>query len=558
MARQSKYSNITKAAANPQVWNAGLYIRLSRDDGDKLESESISSQRAITEQFVSSHDDINIFDYYIDDGWSGTDFDRPDFKRLFDDITGKRINCVIVKDLSRFGRNYVEAGKYLEVVFPMLKVRFIAVNDMIDSIGNPSSVNTMMVPIKNIMNDEYCRDISTKVRSSLDIRRKQGKFIGSFAAYGYMKDPNDHNKLVIDEEAADIVRYIFDKFISGYSMIGIARDLNGKGILNPSEYKKSKGLNYRHSHNAMECKLWCDTTVRRILTNEIYIGNLVQKKNEVVSYKVHVCKSVDKDKNIRVEHTHDPIISEEDFYKVRSLLTRDTRTSPKESRLSVFAGFLKCADCGRAMQKKTITQPYKKYDYYVCSTFRKLDNSKCTKHAIRSDILEDTVLTVLNKFIQIAVDFDKIICNISKSKSCNNKSERLLSTVNAKNIEIESAKKMLLDLYPDYKAGLLSLENYMSLKEKYERQIDAAERAITELQSEIEKYSCGIDENNEFISRFKQYHGLTSLTREVLIELVDNIYIHEGGAIEIHLKCRDEFMAATEFIYNNISDKVSV
>lgn len=549
---------MTKTASNSQIWNAGLYIRLSREDGDKLESESISSQRAIIEQFALARDDINIFDYYIDDGWSGTDFERPDFKRMFDDITSKRINCVIVKDLSRFGRNYVEAGKYLEIVFPMLKVRFIAVNDMIDSIENPSSMNTMMVPIKNIMNDEYCRDISTKVRSSLDIRRKQGKFIGSFASYGYKKDPSDHNKLIIDDEAAEIVRYIFEKFIGGYSMIGIARDLNNKGILNPSEYKKNKGLNYRHSHTALDCKLWCDTTVRRILTNEIYIGNLVQKRNEVVSYKVHVCKSVSKEKHIRVEHTHDPIISEEDFFKVQSLLMRDTRTSPKASRLSVFAGFLKCADCERAMQKKTISQPYKNYNYYVCSTYRKLDQHKCTKHPIRSDVLEDAVLVVLNKYIQIAVDFDRAICAINKSKSYNNKSTRLLSAINAKNSEIESAKKILLDLYPDLKAGLLSRDNYLALKEKYENQICIAEKAMSELQAELDKQASGIDEKNEFITKFKQYHGLTKLTREVLIELVENIYIHEGGAIEIHLKCRDEFLAATEYIFNNMQEKESV
>ncbi len=558
MARLSKYEQNAVVAPQAEIWNAGLYIRLSREDGDKLESESVSSQRAITEQFVSSHYGIKICDYYIDDGWSGTDFERPDFKRMFDDITAKRINCVIVKDLSRFGRNYVESGKYLEVVFPMLKVRFIAVNDMIDSIENPSSMNTMMVPIKNIMNDEYCRDISTKVRSSLDIRRRQGKFIGSFAAYGYKKDEADHNKLVIDEEAAAVVRQIYDMFISGYSMIGIARLLNEQGVLNPSEYKKRKGLNYKHSHKAQDCRLWCDTTVRRILTNELYIGNLIQKKNEVVSYKVHVCKAVDKDKHIRVENTHEPIISEDDFYKVQSLLSRDTRVSPKASRLSVFAGFLKCADCGRAMQKKTITQPYKKYDYYVCSTFRKLDRNKCTKHSVRSDILEETVLTVINKYIQIAVDFDKMISDINKRKSSDNRSAMLLSAIDGKKAEIDTAKKLLLDIYPDYKAGILSLENYLALKEKYENQVQKAEQAIAELQSQAERQANGINGSNEFIMRFKKHKGLTELSREVLVELVENIYIHEGGAIEIHLKCRNEFLAATEYIHNNTLYEVSV
>ena len=558
MARISKYEQNASFAPQPVVWNAGLYIRLSREDGDKLESESVSSQRAITEQFVSSHYGIKIYDYYIDDGWSGTGFERPEFKRMFDDITAKRINCVIVKDLSRFGRNYVEAGKYLEVVFPMLKVRFIAVNDIIDSIENPSSMNTMIVPIKNIMNDEYCRDISTKVRSSLDIRRRQGKFIGSFAAYGYKKDETDHNKLIIDEEAAAVVRRIFDLFIGGYSMISISRLLNEQGILNPSEYKKSKGYNYKHSHRTQDCRLWCDTTVRRILTNELYIGNLVQKKNEVVSYKVHVCKAVDKDKYIRVENTHEPIISKEDFNKVQSLLSRDTRVSPKNSRLSVFAGFLKCADCGRAMQKKTITQPYKKYDYYVCSTFRKLDKSKCTKHSIRSDILEETVLAVITKYIQIAVDFDKMIADINKRKSTDNRSSILFSAIDTQKAEIDTAKKMLLDLYPDYKAGILSLENYLALKEKYENQVAKGESYIVELQARVEQNARGVDDGNEFISRFKKHRGLSELSREVLVELVDNIYIHEGGAIEIHLKCRDEFLAATEYIYNNTLNKVSV
>ena len=547
MARQSKYS-ITPQPAE-KVWKAGLYIRISREDGDGAESESVSSQRAITEQFVSTHDDIILADYYIDDGYTGTDFDRPDFKRMLDDVTSKRINCVIVKDLSRFGRNYVEAGKYLEVLFPMLNVRFIAVNDMIDSILNPSSMNTMMVPIKNIMNDEYCRDISTKVKTSLDIRRKNGMFIGSFASYGYKKDPSDRHKLVIDEEAARTVRYIFDRFISGFSIIGIARELNESGVLNPSEYKKSLGLNYKHAHKAQNCALWCDTTVRRILNSEIYIGHLVQKKTEVVSYKVHVCKTVEKSKNIKVENTHEPIIPVEVFYKAQELLSRDTRSTAKDGRLSVFAGFIKCADCGRAMQKRTVKGPNKKYDYYVCSTFRKLDKNKCTKHAIRADVLEETVLAVLNKYIQIAIDFDRVIREIEKYDSISGKSARLLSVIETKKGEIESAKKILQDIYPDYKSGLLSLESYLALKDRYEKTISDCEKVISALNSEEKKSTA--NNNNEFISKFKSRRFLSELTREVLVEMVDNIYIHEGGAVELHLKCRDEFLSATEFLYEN-------
>ena len=400
MARTSKYQTFNTVFAPSFEWNAGLYIRLSREDGDKLESESVGTQKALLERFITEHPTINLFDYYIDDGWSGTDFERPAFQRMMADITTKKINCVIVKDLSRFGRNYVEAGKYLETVFPLFKIRFISVNDMIDA-ENPASINNIIVPFKNIINDEYCRDISMKVRSALDIRRRQGKFIGSFAAYGYKKDENDNNKLIIDEPSAEIVRKIFAEFIDGNSIIGITRELNEQKIPNPSTYKKL------HNGNG----LWNDSTVRRILTNELYIGNLVQKKNEVISYKIHIAKPVERKNRIVVENTHEPIISKCDFYKVQSLLKRDTRISPNKGKLSVLSGFIKCADCGRAMQKRTVKQGTKIYEYYVCSTYKK--NHLCTKHAVRAEILEEAVLTFLNKYIKLAVDFDRLRDKIS-------------------------------------------------------------------------------------------------------------------------------------------------
>ena len=550
MARTSKYQVLNTASQNTTMWNAGLYVRLSREDGDKIESESVNSQRAIIEDFLLSRSDINIADYYIDDGWSGTDFERPGFQRMMEDIRNKKVNCVIVKDLSRFGRNYVEAGKYLEVVFPMFKIRFIAINDNIDSIDNPSSMNTVMVPFKNIMNDEYCRDISTKVRSALDARRRQGKFIGSFALYGYKKDENDHHKLVIDEPAAEVVREIYNKFLSGYSIIGTARYLNDSGILCPSEYKRKQGMKYNHPQLRENVGMWQDRTVRRILTNEMYIGNMVQKRNEIISYKVHLAQAVARDRWIVIQNTHDGIISKEDFDKVQSLLSRDTRTTPKMQKLSLFAGFLKCPDCGRAMQKRTVKQRSKIYQYYACGTYRKMHSGACTKHMIRHDILEDAVLTTLNKYIQLAVDFDKLIENINKKSNVDKKSQRLQNQKAEKQKEIAEAQKVLLDLYPDFKSGLLSREQYLALKEKYENCIFKAKNLITEIEEKIFKLEDGV-ESNEFVLTFIKYHGLKELTRDVLIELVDNIYIHEGGAVEIHLKCEDAFEDAAEYISQN-------
>lgn len=551
MSRKSKYvsgGGACVGTASTPDWRAGLYIRLSREDGDKLESESVASQKAILEKFIKDNPEIKLADYYIDDGYSGTDFERPAFQRMISDAAGKQINCVIVKDLSRFGRNYVEAGKYLEHIFPAFGLRFIAVNDCIDSFANPSSVNSVIVPFKNIINDEYCRDISLKVRSALDIRRRQGKFIGSFAAYGYKKDESDHNKLIIDEEAAVTVRFIYEKFLSGYSIIGIARLLTSRGVLNPSAYKREKGLNCRRPSLCKNGGAWTDSSVRRILTSEVYIGNLVQKKNEVISYKIHTAKAVEPSARITVCGTHEAIISGADFEKVQSLLGRDTRVSPndREGRLSVFAGFLKCADCGRAMQLRTVKQPNKVYEYYVCSTYRKMH--LCTKHAIRREALEEAVLTALNKYVLLAVDFDRLLEKINRVRKGGARSKRLTAELAASERELEKSKKLLLDIYPDYKSGIINTEQYFALKEKYENSAARAESEISRIKQEMREFNAGIDGNNAFVATFKKYGGMKELTREILTELVENIYVHEGGAVEIRLKCRDAFLAAAEYI----------
>lgn len=527
MARTSKYQSGSNALLFTDIWNAGLYIRLSKEDGDKPESESISSQKAILEGFISEHPEINLYEVYIDDGWSGTDFNRPAFQRMLTDIADKKINCVIVKDLSRFGRNYVEAGKYLETVFPLFKIRFISVNDNIDGSENPQSVNNVIVPFKNIINDEYCRDISMKVRSALDIRRRQGKFIGSFAAYGYKKDPNDHNKLIVDEQAAHTVRRIYNRFLQGCSILGIARELNTSGIANPSDYRRG-----------IKNGEWTDTTVRRILTNQLYIGNLVQKKNEVISYKIHISKRVEQGRRITVENTHEPIISKEDYFKVQGLLQRDTRMSPHAVGLSPFSGFVKCADCGRAMQKRIVRQNRKAYEYYVCSTYKKLH--KCTKRAVRVELLEKTVLTAINDYISLAVDFGKAIDKMNREALKNGKAAQLTSQIGLHNREIEKTKKILTELYPDFKEGILGREQYLSLKGKYENKLQSLRNTVNEIKSELESAEKGLNENG-FIAAFKKYRGLKELSRSVIIELIENIYVHADKSIEIRLKCKDEF-----------------
>jgi len=267
MAQRNRYDEYLarkEGISVPSVqWKAAGYLRISREDGDKEESDSIGSQKDITHEYVDLNDDIVFVDEYVDDGWSGTNFTRPDFERMMADIKSGKINCVIVKDLSRFGRNYILVGQYLEMVFPLLNIRFVSVVDRIDSVKDPASINNALVSFKNVMNDEYCRDISNKVRSSLDRKRGKGEFIGSFASYGYFKDPDDRHHLVIDPAAAEVVRNIYRWFLGGMSIIGIAKKLNQLGIPNPTMYKKQLGFNYRHPEGELCDGLWPDSSVKK-------------------------------------------------------------------------------------------------------------------------------------------------------------------------------------------------------------------------------------------------------------------------------------------------------
>jgi len=371
-----------------KVWRAALYVRLSREDGDKEESNSISNQRSLLEQFVVLEPDIMVHDHYVDDGWSGTNFERPDFTRMMNDIKLGLVNCVVVKDLSRFGRNYIDAGQYLEKLFPLMDVRFISVTDNLDSFKNPSSMNNIMVPFKNLINDEYCRDISNKVRSSLDMKRKQGKHIGSFACYGYRKDPEDHNHLVVDLQAAEVVRDIFKWFITGMSILSITKRLNELEIPCPSVYKRMQGLHYRNSFEKGSGGKWQDSGVRRILGNRMYVGDLVQGTMKMKSYKVQVCQRQNEKDWIIVENTHEAIISREDFKLVQELLVKRTRKAPEKQALYWHSGFVRCGDCGRSMQRKSNRHDYGEYYYLKCSTYSRISKKLCTKHTIRLDKLE--------------------------------------------------------------------------------------------------------------------------------------------------------------------------
>lgn len=545
MARKSKYAADNTAA---RLWKPAIYVRLSREDGDKEESDSIQNQRALLAEFAAAQDDMLEPRFYLDDGFTGTDFDRPDFQRMLRDLRAGAADCVIVKDLSRLGRNYIEAGDYLEKVFPLLGVRFISVGDRVDSFLDPQSLNTLIVPFKNILNDEYCRDISNKVRASLDLKRRQGKFIGSFASYGYRKDPDDHSRLLIDEEAAAVVRDIFDWFVGGMSVLGIAKRLNAAGVPNPSAYKQRQGMKYRHPASDQLDGLWPDSSVRRILKNRLYTGTMVQGKNRMKSYKLHVSEALPEEQWIAVEATHEAIVPPDLFARAQSLFARDTRAAPGKGEVYLFSGFLRCADCGRAMNRKQISQPYGTYHYYICSTFKKMAGGACTKHTIRSDRLEQAVLETLRCQIALAVEMDELIAAINRNGVQQRPVKRLLDERERLSQEHVRLEQMKLALYPDWKSGDISREEYHQLKDRFVRQQEQLNSRLTALQTQIDETQSQTDGANSFVAQFLRHRNLQKLTREVVTELIDEILVHEGGGITIQFKFADAYAAAKDYI----------
>lgn len=540
----------------PQVakpWKAALYIRLSREDGDKVESNSITSQREILKEYLKLHPDIELHDFYIDDGWSGTNFDRPGFIRMMEDIYSRDVNCVIVKDLSRFGRNYTDAGNYLDNIFVRLQIRFIALNNGIDTATNNMNAATrcITVGVQNVINESLAATTSVNVRGTLNVNREQGKFIGSFASYGYMKDPNDHHKLIIDPETAPVVRMIFEKFIDGCSIIGIAKDLNEMGIPNPTAYKKLKGFNYKHPAGKKLDGLWPDSSVRRILRNEMYVGNMVQGKNTTISYKIKQCRAIPKEDWIIVEGTHEAIVDRETFDKAQSLFNQFIRKAPQKSEVDLFSGFVRCADCLRAMNKKTNSHPYGTYHYYRCGTSRKMKKSSCTNHTIRIDKMELAVLASIQGMIDSAVEMDKLIKRINSSPVKKKESSHICSAIDTHTAELEKLKGMIIDLYPDWKSGIISKEEYFTLKEQLTEKTTSLEKALENLKRTNEEFKNGITEDNDFISHFKKYGKIDTLTRAMVVELIDKIYVHEGGRITISFKFTDAYEKALEYIELN-------
>lgn len=367
---------------NTTRYRTALYLRLSREDGDKTESDSIANQRTLLEAYAIDHPELCIVDEFVDDGYSGSNFERPAFQRLFQELEQGTINCILVKDLSRFGRNYIEVGRYLERIFPVMRVRLIAVTDSYDSQSAWKTSDSIMVPMRNLLNDAYCRDISVKIKSQLAVKRKRGDFVGSFATYGYQKDPSNHTKLIVDELAAENVQSIFRWKISGMNNQGIANRLNAKKVSSPAARKLQSGAKLSLHFRKSDEPPWSAKAVDRILHNEVYIGKLVQGKTRRLDYRSKKKMNVPMRDWVIVDNTHEAIIPAEQFELVQRILETETRRPNDAETVALFAGFLYCGDCGSRLVRRSASYKGKRYIYYQCSG-SKQNKGSCTSHNLR-------------------------------------------------------------------------------------------------------------------------------------------------------------------------------
>ena len=531
--------------ASKETYRACIYTRLSRDDGDKPESDSIANQRALIRDYLKQHKEITIVSEHSDDGYSGVNFERPGFAEMMDEIREGKVDCVVVKDLSRFGRNYIEAGNYIEKVFPFMGVRFIAINDSYDS-SDKSQSDSLVIPFKNLINDAYCKDISVKIRSQLEIKRKKGEYIGAFVVYGYVKDPEDHNRIIVDTYAAEVVRAIFRWKMAGMSQNRIADKLNSQGVLCPMEYKLSMGVKVQTNFRVHKQAKWSAVSVTRILTNELYTGVLLQGKSSTPNYKVK--KRFDKKQSewIRIENAHEAIITAGEFETVQELLGKDTRISPDEEALYPLAGYVVCGDCGQNMVRKTIPRRGKKYVYYVCSTNKA--KKGCSSHSISENKLMDAVLHVIKEQISTVMRIEGLL-EMAQSLPEN---QRNIFNYDARIVklqeEIERNKGFRMKLYESLEEGMIDKDEYFIFKKNYSDKISLAEKNIQSLEAErdaaVEKNAA----DYSWVDAFKKYEGIERVERQVVVNLISEIRVYEGNVVEIDFQHNDAIEAALKII----------
>ena len=542
-----------------------IYLRISSEDvdlktGEKDESESISNQRRLLRDYVSAHADLSGSEIleFCDDGWSGTNFERPAIKELLEQVKRGKINCIVVKDLSRFGRNYKETGNYLERIFPFLGVRFIAVNDGFDTLTAERGADGYLVPLKNLINEVYSKDISKKSGSALATKQKNGDFIGAWAPYGYRKCADDPHKLEPDEATAPIVRQIFQWRVDGMSVTRIAKKLNDSGIPSPSAYLYNTGVCKTEKYNGA---IWHIQAVKIILTRQVYIGHMVQGTKRQSFYEKRRQYKKPQEEWVIVENTHEPIIDRDTFEKVQEIMRQRNeeyfeklgRFSYLETTENILKGLIYCADCKRPLVRyKNVSHEKKLWYTFICQTHTN-DITSCPKKNIREDVLIPMLLQAIQTQIALAADMEALIRRVNSSP----KYRKQTATLQGK---LDAAKKALMrynglydSLYQNYVDKLMTEQEYMTLKHRYKAEAKDAERLIETLTRQQTAEAAHTPENPIFTA-FGSFRDADTLTREMAQALIQRIYVDGDSNIEIVFRYRDEYKELCTYLEGRDAD----
>lgn len=516
----------------------GLYMRLSVEDNDKLESDSIKNQRELLRAYAESHPELEVVDEYVDDGYTGTNFDRPAFSRIMQDCEAGRINCIVVKDLSRLGRNFIGMGKLMERVFPQKGIRLIAINDNYDNAKENSAADDVVVPFKNLLNDSYSRDISTKIRSQLAVKCRMGEFIGNYAPYGYQKDERNHNHLVVDDYAASVVRDIFQWRMDGMSAQRIADKLNHSGVLSPSEYKRLAAGTYRSGFRSGEKAKWQATQIIRILTNEIYLGTMVQGKRQKVNYKVKKIRDVAPENWIRVRETHEAIITQQLFDTVQEVIKLDTCAGEGQETVHLFSGIVECGSCHQSMVRRMTSKNGKRYFYLHCSTYK--NHGGCTSHIISESKLYDVVLKALQQEIAAISKIEDRLHEIDQIPRDQRKIKSFHNQIAMLEKEMEKYTELRRQLYEDMTSGIVDKEEYLEFNRTFTQKIEAAQDSQREARRQMELLLNIEVSQLPWIEMFKKYQNLQELNRRILVELIEKIIVIDKTQIVIRFRFQEQ------------------
>lgn len=546
-------------AAPLQIFPTAIYARLSVENSGKSENvDVIANQIEICKSYIADRPYLSLVDTYIDNGHTGTVFDRPEFNRLMNDIKSGRIKCLVVRDLSRFGRDYIETGTYLERIFPQIGLRFIAIKENYDNFDTDGSNESLMIPLQNMINALYSKDISRKVSTALKAQMEQGTFQKRNLPYGYRWN-EEHTNMVIDEETASYVRLIFQRKIEGCSMPMILDELDRLGAPNTELRKRQNGTRTGHG---CSCKGWHKSTVYGILTNPHYVGDTVLGRSMVAIYKGIKSHNVkDKDEWIVFPNTHQAIISREDFQKVQDIMNaasvaRQTKMQKSEeiraTLINLFDGKIFCADCGKRMYFHRKRVDKRKdggwYAFYECSTYVGRRYEHCTAHYIRQDRLESDVLAAIQLQVKAALDYDKLLDKLRGSEGEKNIRDKQNALITSLNLKLSGVSKKRTRLYEDFAEGILDEEEYTFAKKSYDEQFADLSRRLDEAVQRRSKFNEAMSVDNKWITLMKSVSTATQLSQELVDESVEKVKIHEDGAVELVMKYGDIYALTIQSI----------